>query len=309
MIKIKDFASSEPEHRRDDALLPHGTALLPPVDAAATRFSHTRIAAGESRPAISVWALVSHFDLLLSLAARDVKVRYKQTVLGVLWVVLQPLLAALIFSFVFGLVAGLVVQGRPYLLFAFAGLTAWNLFSNTVTRSSTAILANAPMVTKVYFPRLVLPISAVFSAVLDFGVALGVMAIMLAFWRVWPGVAVVLLPVWAALLLLLGLGIGLTAGALMVRFRDIHHMITTLLTLGLYASPVAWPASAVPARYRLVYQINPLSGLLDACRWSLLGAGDLSVGALAYSATAALLVLWLGIKVFQGLERSFADVL
>jgi lipopolysaccharide transport system permease protein len=309
MLNVQDLTACSLENRQDDSLRPREASFVPPADATDTRYPHTRIAAGQSRPAINITALASHFDLLLSLAVRDVKVRYKQTVLGMLWVVLQPLLAALIFSFVFGLVAGLGVQGRPYLLFAFAGLMAWNLFANTVTRSSTAILSNASMVTKIYFPREVLPVSAVCSAVLDFGVTLGVMAIMLAFWRVWPGAGLLLLPVWTGLVLLLGLGIGLMAGALMVRFRDIHHIITTLLTLGLYASPVAWPASAVPARYRLVYLVNPLSGPLDTCRWSLLGIGTLPVGSLAYSAVAALLVLWLGAKVFQRMERSFADVL
>jgi lipopolysaccharide transport system permease protein len=250
-----------------------------------------------------------HGDLLLSLAARDVKVRYKQTVLGVVWVVLQPLLAALIFSFVFGKVARFPSDGRPYLLFAFAGLLAWNLFSNTVMRSSTALLANAHMVTKVYFPREVLPISAMFSALLDFGVSLAVMAIMLVWYQVWPGGGLLLIPLWMAVLVVMSLGIGLTAGALMVRFRDVQHMIPTLLILGLYISPVAWSVSVVPAGYHLVYHLNPLSGLLEAFRWSLLGEGVLSAAALAYSAVAAVLSFWIGAKVFRRMERSFADVL
>jgi lipopolysaccharide transport system permease protein len=252
---------------------------------------------------------VRHFDLLVNLAARDVKVRYKQTALGVLWVVLQPLLAALIFSFVFGMVARLPSEGRPYLLFAFAGLLAWNLFSNTVMRSSIALLANASMVTKVYFPREVLPISATFSAVLDFAVALAVMALMLVWYQVWPGGGVVLIPVWMAVLVVMALGIGLMAGALMVRFRDVQHMIPTLLTLGLYASPVAWSVSAVPARYRVVHLLNPLSGLLEAFRWSLLGEGMVSAASLAYSAVTAALTFWVGARVFRRMERSFADVL
>jgi lipopolysaccharide transport system permease protein len=278
-------------------------------DGATRAVLHVRISAGASRPAISLGALVRHFDLLMSLAARDVKVRYKQTVLGVAWVVLQPLLAALIFSFVFGMVARLPSEGRPYVLFAFAGLLAWNLFSNTVMRSSIALISNAHIVTKVYFPREVLPISAMFSALLDFGVSLGVMFIMLVWYRVWPGGMLLLLPLWVAILVVMALGIGLMAGALMVRFRDIQHMIPTLLTLGLYASPVAWSVSAVPARYRPACLLNPLGGLLEAFRRSLLGEGVLSGPALAYSAITAVLMFWVGAKVFRRMERRFADVL
>lgn len=270
---------------------------------------HTQIRAGQRRPTINVRALARHADLLWSLAARDVKVRYKQTVLGVLWVVLQPLLAAVIFTFVFGVVARLPSAGRPYLLFAFAGLLAWNLFSNMVLRSSGAMLANAHLVTKVYFPREILPISAVCSALLDFAVSLGVMVILLACYRVWPGGALVLLPVWLALLTIMALGVGLMAGALMVRFRDVQHMIPTLLTLGLYISPVAWPASAVPAQCRLVYLLNPLSGLLEAFRWSLLGDGQPWGAPLCYSTVMAVLTFWIGARIFRRMERSFADVL
>jgi lipopolysaccharide transport system permease protein len=278
-------------------------------DGATRAVPHVRISAGASRPAVSIGMLVRHFDLLMSLAARDVKIRYKQTALGVLWVVLQPLLAALIFSFVFGMVARLPSEGRPYLLFAFAGLLAWNLFSNTVMRSSIALISNAQMVTKVYFPREVLPISAMFSALLDFGVSLAVLAVMLVWYQVWPGGALLLLPLWTAILVVMALGIGLMAGAVMVPFRDVQHMIPTLLTLGLYASPVAWSVSAVPARYRLVYLLNPLSGLLEAFRRSLLGEGMLSGAALAYSAVTAVLIFWVGATVFRRMERSFADAL
>jgi lipopolysaccharide transport system permease protein len=149
----------------------------------------------------------------------------------------------------------------------------------------------------------------VFSALLDFGVSLAMIAIMLAWYQVWPGGGLLLIPLWTAVLVLMALGIGLTAGALMVRFRDVQHMIPTLLTFGLYVSPVAWSVSAVPAPYHLVYHLNPLSGLLEAFRWSLLGEGVLSAAALTYSAVAAVLSFWIGARVFRRMERSFADVL
>jgi lipopolysaccharide transport system permease protein len=270
---------------------------------------HVRIRAGAGRPPISVRSLAGHRDLLMSLAVRDVKVRYKQTALGVLWVVLQPLLAAVIFSFVFGMVAHLPSNGRPYLLFAFAGLMAWNLFSSTVMRSSTALVANAHMVTKVYFPREILPISAMFSSLIDFGVSLAVIGIMLACYRIWPGRGIVLMPLWAAVMLVMALGIALIAGSVMVRFRDVQYMLPTFLTLGFYVSPVAWSVAAIPPAYRLVYLLNPLSGLLEAFRWSFLGGGALSWGLLAYSAATAVLTFWVGARVFRRMERSFADVL
>ncbi len=270
---------------------------------------HLKIRADARRMPIDVREIAHYSDLLLSLAARDVKVRYKQTALGVLWVVLQPLLAALIFSFVFGLVARMPSDGRPYLLFAFAGLLGWNTFSNTLNRSSSALLANSHMVTRVYFPRVILPFSTILSVLLDFAVSLAVMLILLVVYRVWPGAGILLLPAWLAILVVMGLGIGLMTGAMMVRFRDVQHMIPTFLTLGLYASPVVWSVAAVPGRYRLVYLLNPLSGPLEAFRWSLLGEGMLSGPSLAYATAVALSTLWVGAVVFRRMERSFADVI
>jgi lipopolysaccharide transport system permease protein len=270
---------------------------------------HIRVRANEVGAPIDIPELLRYRDLLLTLVDRDLRVRYKQTALGVAWVVLQPLLASLIFAFVFGVVAGLTSNGKPYVLFAFAGLMAWNTFANIVTRVSNSLLASAHVLTKIYFPRIILPLAAATATLVDFGVSLGLMVLMLASYRVWPGLGLLLLPVWLAILVMMALGLGLFAASLMVRYRDVGHIIPAMLQLGMFISPVAWSTLIVPDKYRWVFLVNPLSGLLDAFRWSLLSEGAISLPALAYSVGVAALALWLGASVFKQQERSFADVI
>lgn len=248
-------------------------------------------------------------DLLVVLAARDVKLRYRQTALGVAWVIFQPVLAAGIFSFVFGTVAKLPSGGVPHFVFAYAGLLAWNAFSGTLTKASSALVGNSQLVSKVYFPRLILPLSSVPSSLIDFAVAMVVMVVLLAAYRIAPGAAVFLLPVWLVLILLLALGLGLLAGALMVSYRDVQYVLPVLVPFLLYASPVAYPASAVPQRLQPVYFLNPLSGLLEGFRWSLLGEGPLHWGYAGYGAAAAVVLFAAGAVVFKRMERRFADVI
>src|SRR5512135_847865 len=270
---------------------------------------HIQIRSDAGSAPIDLREILRHRDLLLTLADRDIRVRYKQPVLGVVWVVLQPLLGSLIFAFIFGVVAHLPSNGRPYILFAFAGLMAWNTFSNALTRASFSLVGNAYMVSKVYFPRLILPLASVASTLIDFGVTLALVFVLLALYRVWPGPSLLLLPVWLVILLLMALGIGLMAAALMVKYRDIGHIIPTFLQLGMFVSPVAWSTLVVPKKYQWVFFVNPLSGLLEAFRWSLLGEGTLPLGALAYSTATAALVFWFGAIVFKLQERDFADVI
>ncbi len=277
--------------------------------AASSTAQHIQVRSDAGWAPIDLREILRHWGLLVTLAERDLKVRYKQTVLGVVWVLLQPLMAALIFAFIFGVLARFPSNGKPYVLFAFAGLMAWNVFAQTLTRVSYSLIANGHMVSKVYFPRLILPLASVASTLIDFGVALGLMFALLAIYGVWPGPGLLLLPVWLAILLVMALGIGLLAAALMVRYRDIGHVIPVVLQLGLYVSPVAWSTVVVPQRFRWVFEVNPLSGLIDAFRWSLLSEGTLSWPALAYSFATAALVFWVGAMVFQQQERWFADVI
>ncbi len=248
-------------------------------------------------------------ELLLTLAGRDIKVRYKQTVLGAAWVVLQPLMASLIFAFIFGVLAKLPSGKTPYILFAFVGLMAWNLFSQTFSKSSDSLLANSGMISKVYFPRLILPLSSAASTLVDFGVTLGMLFVMMAIYGVWPGLPILLLPVWLGILMVMALGFGLMTAALTVKYRDIRYVVPTFLQLGLYVSPVAWSTQIVPPQYRWVFAVNPLTGPLNAFRWSLLGEAAPPAWQLLYSVAVALLIFWVGAIVFKQQERDFADVI
>ena len=248
-------------------------------------------------------------DLLTTLAERDIKLRYRQTALGVAWVVLQPLLAAGIFSFVFGRVAGLSSDGIPYFIFAYAGLLAWTAFSSTVTKASSCLVGNAQLVSKVYFPRLILPLSTIFSTLIDFGVALGMMAVLMVSYGVRPTLGLLFLPVCLLLILMLALGVGLYASALMVTYRDVQYILPVLIQFFMYASPVAYAVSQVPAHFHTLYFLNPLSGLFEAFRWCFFGNGDVGVSHLLYSAAFAVAVFVGGALSFRKMERQFADVI
>jgi lipopolysaccharide transport system permease protein len=259
--------------------------------------------------AIDVPELWAFRDLLLMLAMRDVRLRYKQTALGVIWVVLQPLISAAIFAFVFGKVAKLPSDGVPFFVFAYAGLLGWNLFSTTLTKVSMSLVGNTNLVSKVYFPRLVLPLSTVFSTLLDFVIALAMLTIIMAFTHVRPGLGLVTLPIWASLLLLLSLGVGLFAAALAVTYRDIQYILPVATQFLLYASPVAYALSAVPKKWHTVYMLNPISSLLEGFRWSLLNHGALQPSMIAYASAVSIGVFLLGAFAFRRMERQFADVI
>ena len=253
-----------------------------------------------------VWAFR---DLLVTLACRDLKVRYKQTALGVAWVVLQPLLAAGVFSFVFGAVAGLPSDGVPYLPFSFAGLLAWNFFSNLLSKVSSCLVGNSNLISKVFFPRLVLPLSGLASSLVDFAVGLAVIIVLLVCYRIMPSGALWLFPVAIVVLAALATGVGLWTAALMVSYRDVAYILPVALNILLYASPVAYSVTAVPAKLRWVYALNPLTPPLEAMRNGLLGlpAGDSRL--LALSALVATIVLVAGMYAFKRMERTFADVI
>lgn len=253
--------------------------------------------------------LRDHRDLIGVFALREIKLRYRQTALGAAWVVIQPLLGAGILGFVFGRVAGLPTDGVPYFLFAYAGLLAWNAFATAVHRTTTSFVANAPLVSKTFFPRLVLPLSASLATLLDFLVAFAVMVILLVATDLLPGARLLLLPVWLLLLLVLAQGLGCALSALAVSYRDVVHATPFLLQLGLYASPVAYSVSAVPARYVDLYNLNPLVALLGAFRWSLFGTPFPPGGHLAYAVVVSLVAFGAGFLVLKRLEPGFADVI
>ena len=255
-------------------------------------------------------------DLLITLAGRDVKLRYRQTAVGVVWVVLQPLFAAGIFSFVFGKVAHLPSPGNfPYFIFAYAGQLGWQAFSSTLNKASSCLVGNSQLVSKVFFPRLVLPISTVFSTLIDFGVALGMMFVLLAITHVVPTLALLTLPLWLLLILMLAMGFGMMASAMMVSYRDVQYILPVLTSFLMYGSPLVYDVGFVmknlPAQYHALYMLNPLASLLQGLRWSLLNntapAPDWKW--VVYAGICSLSIFIWGAFGFKKMERKFADVI
>ncbi len=259
---------------------------------------------------IELHELAEFRDLLVELARRDIKLRYRQTALGIMWVVLQPLIAAGVLNFAFGIVAGARPPGGSYFLFTFVGLLAWNLFSFTLSKTSFSLVGNSYLVSKVYFPRLILPLSGTLSTLLDFAVALAVYVVLLAFQGSPPPALALLLPVWIGLILCLALGAGFIAAALTVKYRDIQHILPIVVPFLLYASPVAYDVSQIPVRYQTAfYLVNPLAALIAGMRASLVPGGALPpLAFVAWSAAVAFGLFVFGAAVFKRTERSFADV-
>jgi lipopolysaccharide transport system permease protein len=261
--------------------------------------------------AIDIREIVRFRDLLLELANRDVKLRYKQTILGVAWVVLQPLMAAGLLYFAFRVVAGIEPpQGRSFFLFSFTGLLAWNIFSWTLSKTSLSMIGNSYLVSKVYFPRLILPISGAISTLIDFGVSFCVLLVLLIVYNVSPGLPLLTLPIWILLVLCLAMGAGLIAAALTVDYRDVQHILPVLIPFMLYASPVAYDVTQVSPQYQAAfYLLNPLAALIGAFRWSLIGTAFPPLRFVAWSAVVAVGLFVLGAGVFRRTERKFADVI
>jgi lipopolysaccharide transport system permease protein len=266
-----------------------------------------RIRAGSGSALHAMRELWDYRDLFSAFGTRDLRLRYRQTALGVAWVVLQPLVAAGIFSFVFGRIAGLPTEGQPYLLFSLAGLAAWNFFSTVLSRASSSLLANPQLISRVYFPRLILPLSVVPAALVDLLVTGAVfVALALSMGRA-PSLGLLALPLVVILLGAIALGAGFAAAALAVRYRDVQYVIPVGIQLALYASPVAYSTSVVPTEWQAFYFSNPLVAPLELMRWSLLGTAAPPVGRVLYSLAAAWVLWMLGMWVFRRAERSFAD--
>jgi lipopolysaccharide transport system permease protein len=252
----------------------------------------------------SLWA---YRELLYFLTWRDVKVRYKQTALGVAWAVLQPLFTMLIFSLFFGRLAGIPSDGAPYPLFAFAGLLPWVFFSNAVSNSGNSLVGSANLITKVYFPRLLVPGAAVGAGLVDLLLGFALLALLMVYYGAMPSSGIVLLPVLVVLLALLALGVGLLASALNVKYRDIRYALPFIIQLWMFVSPVIYPASFVPAQWRWVLWLNPLAGIIEGFRAALFGA-PVSWGMLGAAALLTLALLVFAAFIFRRMEKSFADV-
>ncbi len=250
-------------------------------------------------------------DLFLILAWRDVSVRYKQTLIGVAWAVLRPFLTMVVFTVVFGKLAKLPTEGNaPYALLVFAGMLPWTLFSSALTGAADSMIASSQLVGKVYFPRMIIPVATVVTALIDFVISLSILAAVMAWYRFAPGWPILLLPAFVVLALLASIGPGLWIAALNMKYRDFRYLIPFLVQIGLYICPVGFSSSVIPAEYRLLYSLNPLVGIIDGFRWSILGGeSPLYLPGFVLSLVVVAFFLWLGISRFRATERSFADLI
>lgn len=248
-------------------------------------------------------------DVLYQFGRRDVVLRYRQTAIGVLWVVIQPLAAAGVFAIVFGGVADLPSGNVPYVLFGMAGVLIWNVFSGIITRASGSLVANQALVSKVYFPRALIPLSSVLAVLLDFAVGLGLLVVMSVLFQNNPGWAVLTLPFWLLCAILLACGIGLAACAITVKYRDVIYALPWVIQILLYATPVAYSMDAVPADLTWLFNINPLTWLMEGARWATLGQAMPPAWQIIALPVVGLALLVAGGAVFQKMERGFADVI
>ena len=261
--------------------------------------------------AINLRELWAYRELLYFLTWRDVKVRYKQTLLGVAWVVVQPLAQMLIFTLFFGRLAGLENQtgGVPYPLFAFAGLLPWTFFANATTNSGNSLVGSAHLITKIYFPRLLVPTAAVAAACVDLAIAAVVLAALMVYYGVGLTWGLLLLPVLVALTGLLALGTGLLLSALNVKYRDVRHALPFLMQLWMFASPVIYPTALVPVGWRWLLALNPMTGIIEGFRAALFGNGQIAWGSLGVSAAVTLVLFVFSAFFFRRMEKGFADVI
>ncbi len=257
--------------------------------------------------ALNLRELWTYRDLLVILAGRDVKLRYKQTGLGITWVILQPLVAALIFTVMFGRFAKLPSDGHPYLLFVFSGVVIWNYFAAVLQRAGNSLITDSRLITKVYFPRLAIPLASTFSAMIDLVVALSVLVVFMVVFGVAPTWRILFLPLFIVLTAVAATGVSLWLSALNVKYRDFVHAMPFMLQVWMFASPVAYATSIVPEKWRLLYSINPAVTFIEGARWAILGSSSIKPGMVAITTAFSLIVFIAGAFFFRRVERGFAD--
>jgi lipopolysaccharide transport system permease protein len=259
-------------------------------------------------PRIDLAELWASRELVLTLALRNIKVRYKQTALGVVWAILQPLIGVVIFTIVMRRLAHIPSEGIPYAVFAFAGLIPWTYFVNSANQAADSLVAYRELVTKVYFPRLLAPISAVLPGLIDLGISLLALGVLMAVLGVKPGAQIVLLPLWVVALVVITGGIGIGLSAVNARYRDVRNALGFLLQIGLFATPVVYPSTLAHGALRTLLYVNPLAGVIECFRWSVIGT-PLPTAAAFVSLASGLLVFFAGLLYFARVERRLADVI
>jgi lipopolysaccharide transport system permease protein len=256
---------------------------------------------------LSLRDLWSYRELLYFLIWRDVKVRYKQTLLGAVWAVIQPLFAMLIFTLFFGRLAGIPSDGIPYPLFAYAGLLPWMFFSNAVTNSGNSLVGSSNLITKVYFPRMIIPGASAAAGLVDFGISFVILVVLMAHYGVSITAGVLMMPALVVLTMLLALGVGMWLSALNVKYRDVRHALPFLIQLWMFATPIVYPSSIMPARWRWALAINPMAGIIEGYRSSLFGR-EMDWPMLGISAGITVALLVCSAYAFRRMEKTFADV-
>ena len=249
-------------------------------------------------------------ELVYFLTWRSLKVRYKQTVLGAVWAVLEPFLTMVVFTIFFGNLAKVGSDNIPYPIWSFAGLLPWGLFSKALSDASRSLVANSHMITKIYFPRIILPLSSILAGLVDFAIAFVVLIGMMLFYKQFPTSAVWTLPLFLLLAMITALGVALWLSALNVKYRDVGYILPFLTQFWLFITPVVYPSSQIPEQWRLIYGLNPMTGVVEGFRWALLGINPQPTffPMLAVSAAMAIVVLFTGILYFRRMERGFADM-
>ena len=280
--------------------IPQSTALVKPAV--------MRITPPSSWWVVPLGELWNYRELLYFFVWRDIKIRYKQTAIGAAWAVLQPFLTMLVFSLFFGRLAHIPSQGLPYPVFYYSALLPWMYFASALQNATNTIVENQRLITKVYFPRLALPLSAVLSGLVDFGVSFLMFVAIMIYYRIHPSAALLWLPFFLLLAVLTALGVGLWLSALNAIYRDVRYVLPFLVQFWMIASPVAYPSSLVPEKWRWLYGLNPMAGVIEGFRWSLAGKGEPPSGLLFISMGVVLLVLLSGVAYFQKMETTVADV-
>jgi lipopolysaccharide transport system permease protein len=260
------------------------------------------------RAAKNYWIdLWKYRELFYILSWRDIKVRYKQTVIGAAWSIIRPVLTTIIFTIVFSKVAKLPYHGTaPYALMVFAGMLPWQFFSSALSESSSSLIGNANLITKVYFPRMIIPASSVITSLVDMGISFCILMVMFVGYRFLPSVNIIFLPLFILLAFTCAFGIGLYLTAVNVKYRDFRYIIPFIVQFGLYISPVGFSSAAIPEKYRLIYALNPMVGVIDGFRWCLLG-DPMNWQSFFMSVLVMMLFLAIGIYYFRKVEKSFAD--
>lgn len=258
------------------------------------------------------WAdLWRYRELFFILAWRDISVRYKQTIIGVLWAIIRPLLTMVVFTVIFSRIAKLPSDGNaPYALMVFAAMLPWSLFSNALSESSNSLISNANLIGKIYFPRLIIPSATLVTAFIDFLISLIILIGMMAYYKFAPGIHILLMPCFIILAMLASLGPGLWITALNVKYRDFRYIIPFVVQFGLYISPVGFSSQIIPEKWRMLYSINPMVGVIDGFRWCILGGNSpIYLPGFILSLAIITFFLWLGVSRFRKMEKTFADLI